>query len=426
MSAGRYEIAEGYLRRASEAAQAAGDLSAEARAVTDLGRVIASAGRPSEAVAELAAALDRFAALAGGPEVVRLHAALARGHMLKGDFSDAIEWADQALPHAERLDLVFEIADLLITRATALTSWGRVREGLAELQGSLLLAESYGLAWLATRARVNLIGTLALEDPEAALRLGQAGMEDARRTGARDMIATIAVNVAGVAMTQGRFDLAGSVLEEVLASDPDPSDRFVAESVIVIHRAILGEPYQAMLDDLSAYAASRSEAGDDAQVDVARSWADLITGRFAEANEASMRSVAVKGMSDSEVLPVAARAALWGGLPDKARQAKSTLQESGSHGRTIDAWERGITAGMAAQDGRLDEAADAYRDVIRQLRDLGSRFELALTELDFVRFVGGERPEVLAAAEEARAIFTEIGAKPLLRRLDETLGIPVD
>ena len=52
-------------------------------------------------------------------------------------------------------------------------------------------------------------------------------------------------------------------------------------------------------------------------------------------------------------------------------------------------------------------------------------FDLALAELDLIKFVGGERPDVLAAAEDARRTFESIGSPALLRRLDETLGLPV-
>jgi hypothetical protein len=40
--------------------------------------------------------------------------------------------------------------------------------------------------------------------------------------------------------------------------------------------------------------------------------------------------------------------------------------------------------------------------------------------------VGGESPEVEAAATEARSIFTRLGAPALLERLDEAVGLPKD
>ena len=74
--------------------------------------------------------------------------------------------------------------------------------------------------------------------------------------------------------------------------------------------------------------------------------------------------------------------------------------------------------------GNHDEAAAAYRDAMRQWRDIEAWFDLAMCELDFVRFVGGESPDIEAAAGEARDIFSRLGATSFLRRLDEAVGLP--
>jgi hypothetical protein len=83
-----------------------------------------------------------------------------------------------------------------------------------------------------------------------------------------------------------------------------------------------------------------------------------------------------------------------------------------------------MAAGIAAVEGQREDAATMYAEAIGHWRELGSAFDLALAELDLVKFVGGERPDVLAAAEEARRTFESIGSPALLRRLDETLGLP--
>ncbi|HEY7332411.1 MAG TPA: adenylate/guanylate cyclase domain-containing protein, partial [Candidatus Limnocylindria bacterium] len=424
-SAGRYEIAEAYLRRAVEAARGSNDPASEALAVTGLSRLLATAGRPAEAIEEINAALPRLDGLEGDGVIVGLQASLARSHMLSGAFAPALEWSDRALPLAERLDMLFEIADLLVTRSTALTYGGRVREGIAELQGALLLAESYGLAATALRARVNLSGSLGAEDPEDALRVGQAGLEDSRRTGNRDVLTVIGANVAGMAMHQGRFDLAAGVVEEILSHDLEPPDRFIIETIAVIVRVIRGEPYADLLDEARAFAAASHEVGAQAQLDSALGWIGLLEGRFEEGAAASFRSVEGSAAGVNEDLPVAARASLWAGRVVDARRALDEMRRTGGHGRMIHAQATTMQAGIHAAEGRPEEAAAAYDDAIRHWRELSSLFDLALAQLDLVRFVGGERPDVLAAGEEARRIFQAIGSPPLLRRLDETLGLPV-
>jgi tetratricopeptide (TPR) repeat protein len=423
-SAGRYEIAEVYLRRAVESARESGETAGEAGAVTALSRLLATAGRPTEAVHEINAVLPRLGELENDGVMVGLHASLARSHMLVPDFERAVEWADRALPLAERLDMLFEIADLLVTRATALSYVGRVREGIAELQGALLLAESYGLASTALRARVNLSGSLGAEDPDEALRVGMAGLEDTRRTGNRDVLTVLAANVAGMAMHQGRFDIARESLEEALSHDLEAPDRFIVQTVAVIQRVIQGEPYERMLQEATAFADSWQESNASAQLQAAEGWVGLLEGRFEEATAASFSSVSSSVGGAAEDLPVGTRAALWAGNGQEARKGLELLREVGGHGRMIHAQATTMAAGIAAIEGRVEEAATTYAEAIRHWRELNSAFDLALAELDFVRFVGGERPDVLAAAEDARRTFESIGSPALLRRLDETLGLP--
>jgi class 3 adenylate cyclase/tetratricopeptide (TPR) repeat protein len=422
-AAGRYEIAEAYLRRAVDAARQAGDVPSEARALTALGRVIAGAGRPVEAAETMNAALPRLSALEHDGIMVGLQASLARAHMLNGDFEVAITWADRALPLAERLDMLFEIADLLVTRATALSFGGRVREGIAELQGALLLAESYGLAQTALRAQVNLSGSLGSEDPAAALRIGLEGLEGSRRTGNRDVLTTLAANVAQTAMHQGRFDIARTVIDEALSFDLEAPDRFVLQCAAIMRHAIQEEPYEEMLNDAIAFAESWDEPTTTVVLPAALGWAKLVAGEYEEAAAESFRSI-ISALGAVDDLPVAARASLWARRPEDARRALDDLKAIGSHGRMIHAVVDTIEAGLAAADDRLEDAAALYGQAIDHWRELESLFDLALCELDFVRFVGGERPDVLAAAEEARRIFADIPSPPFLRRLDAALGLP--
>jgi len=83
---------------------------------------------------------------------------------------------------------------------------------------------------------------------------------------------------------------------------------------------------------------------------------------------------------------------------------------------------RGATRELA---GDAEHAATAYRDAIRQWRDIGAAFDLALCELDFVKLVGGENPDAKSAAEEAEGIFRRLGAPAFLQRLNDAVGLPV-
>ena len=78
-------------------------------------------------------------------------------------------------------------------------------------------------------------------------------------------------------------------------------------------------------------------------------------------------------------------------------------------------------AGLAALEGRVEEAAEAYRGAIEAWRALDCTLDLALCELDLVLLLGPDHPDA-TAAKEARDIFTQLGAKPFLERLNRPWG----
>jgi len=89
----------------------------------------------------------------------------------------------------------------------------------------------------------------------------------------------------------------------------------------------------------------------------------------------------------------------------------------GFRGRWMAAARHTVEAGLAALEGRADDAATAYRESIDAWRALDCTLDLALCELDLVLLLGAHHPDA-AAAKEARDIFTELGARPFLERLD--------
>ena len=422
-SAGLYEIAEGYARRGVQAARDEGDVLGEARGLNTLARILTTNGRPTQAIEEVLPALERIEALGSEQAVVGVHAALARAYMISADSKAAVDWCDRALPMAEQLDVVFVIADLLITRGTALASFGRVREGVAELQGALLLADSYGLTQAALRARVNLTASLPSEDPGQALRIGLEGIELATRTGYRDLIPVLASNTMLLAMRQGDFGVARDLADEFLLPELAPSDRWVILISDVVARAIRGEPYEPLFEEATRIAAASDEHRTASGQDGTMAALALVEGRFEEGH-----TIGARGLDGSNAIAdegtVAARSALWAGNLEAARTLLERMHVEAGHGRTIDALVRSVEAGVLALEGRTEDAVVAYDDAMRQFRAIDAKYELALCQLDFVRFIGGERPEIRAAAEEARTIFSAIPSPVFLRRLDEALGVP--
>ena len=83
-----------------------------------------------------------------------------------------------------------------------------------------------------------------------------------------------------------------------------------------------------------------------------------------------------------------------------------------------------LRAGLAAIEGRRDEAVAGFRESARAARQLDDPWGLAETLLDAVITLGADDPEVAAFAGEARLIFERSQARALLDRPDEALGTP--
>ena len=423
--AGRYDVAEGYLRRSLSAAREGGNRPSEALALASLGRLLASGQQPAIAISELTAGLASLEGLEEDGSVVAVWASLSRAYMLHSEPVPAVEWADRALPVAERLDMLPEITDLLNTRATALAFGGRVREGVAGLRGVLDMALSYGLPMATIRARINLSSVLTYEDPMVGWQIARDGFEDAKRNGSRDMMTVMGGNAAGNAIRVGEWDGAAAIVAELAATELAPPDRFFADVVLCLTDALGGRPFQAALERAEAFARTTDEPQAVGQLHSTKAFLALIGGEFGESFDEAWANLTINPANAPEDMPIAARAALWAGRPDDAQRAADQLASIGVHGRAINSSLQTIAAGLAALSGDTERATAGYRDAIRQWRDIGAAFDLALCELDFVKFVGGENPDAKAAAEEAESIFQRLGAPTFLERLRDAVGLPV-
>ena len=114
----------------------------------------------------------------------------------------------------------------------------------------------------------------------------------------------------------------------------------------------------------------------------------------------------------------AGRAALWLLDPQRVAPAVEHLAAAQVHGGWIDAVRMGLEAGRAVLEGRTKEGATLFTEATTALRDLEVPFDLALTQLDRITVLGADHLDSPAAAEEARAIFERLGAKPFLERLE--------
>ena len=90
------------------------------------------------------------------------HAQVARGQMFDEDYEAALESSDRGLIDAERLGLLPDVAELLVTKGVALGHMGRLREGVGLMEAGERLALSTGRILTAVRAEINLTTVLPL------------------------------------------------------------------------------------------------------------------------------------------------------------------------------------------------------------------------------------------------------------------------
>jgi hypothetical protein len=154
-------------------------------------------------------------------------------------------------------------------------------------------------------------------------------------------------------------------------------------------------------------------------------FAALATNDLTSAYRDASRAVDLDpvGINSTAALGIAARAALWLGHTDDLRQLLGAM--SRLRGRASAAQRRTTEAGLAALEGRLDEAAEIYVDALEQWRNVDSVLDLALSELDLVLVLGADHPSA-TVAKEARDIFVQIGAATMLHQLDRLTVVTAD
>ena len=112
------------------------------------------------------------------------------------------------------------------------------------------------------------------------------------------------------------------------------------------------------------------------------------------------------------------RAAVHAGDVELGRHALGWMTQRKSAG-AFDVDAQALDAGIAALEGRTSDAIEHYREALDGYRDLGLSYDIARVAFDMAAVLPPGDPAVVAAVAEARRILTDLGAAPLLARLEE-------
>ncbi|HLY14017.1 MAG TPA: adenylate/guanylate cyclase domain-containing protein [Candidatus Limnocylindrales bacterium] len=419
-AAGRHDDAERLLRRALVIQRQRGDARGIAGVAARLGGAYLFGTRTEQAIAlleEVAAGVTELE----DPESVELIAQLGRAYYLGEQFARGIAVVDRAMAAAERLDLVRVIADGLVTKGTGLSFLGRSYEGLGTLEAGRRLAEANGFDDTSLRGALNASNVQLFRDPSDALATARAGLEQATRLGRRGTAATVLGNAADAAQRTGDWDWAVAAVREALTAELDSADRLAClQSIIPIlgYRGELGDE----LKEAEGLVVSDSDIQNTAAVARAHAAVAFAEGRFEAARRAHLKTFETSSSTGPLPLALAARAALWQRDAAGLRDALARFEAFAAHGPALEVDRRTMRAGLAGLEGRRADALALYREAWQGWRDLGCRFDLALTELDAIFLLGIDEPELEAAVAEARTILLELRAAPFLARLDLVLA----
>jgi class 3 adenylate cyclase/tetratricopeptide (TPR) repeat protein len=414
-----FERAVAHLEAAITAHRGAGDADAVGRSTARLVEVL---GIGLERIADaITRAQDVFTELGDtGSERARadLAAAIASLRSGSGASEQALAWAETACTLAERLDDTDLLGRAIGAKSAVLFRVGRHREAVMLARGRMALAESAGS--LVEQALASLyVSIFALDDdPREAIRLQLASAELARRAGVRNLETVNLLNAAEGATNLGQWDDARAALIALRQRELPSPRQTQLELCEAVLAALSGDPALAFERlEATADADGTEDITARANGHLARGEVFLATGDLETAHRHASAALAAEpsGINSAAALAIQQRAALWLGDLGRAREALTRMQAF--RGRWMAAVRMTAEAGVAALQGRHDEAATAYAGALDAWRAIDSPLDLGLCALDRAMLRGSD-PAAGGEDDEAREIFTRIGAAPFLARLD--------
>ena len=415
---GKFDRAEGHLRAAIAWYEAEAQPERAAATSATLGLMLLQASRIDEAMELMTRTLDKLPVEAT-PTTIQLLGHLARGYLLRDQGEEALESVSRGLVAAEELGLRAASLQLLITKSWALGSIRRPRESTALLFGAMRLADDEGDLDAGLRARFNLTGYLAIDDPHFALRMSDEGMGLAQQFGLTLRATSAAGNGAASALMIGDLARVFSLEESVTRID-NPIALGVqgyAAIACALQGDVEGAAHRMTLIH-EAHAGS-SSAQDLTALRFQEAMIALAAGSLTEARRLSREGRDAYFGGDSQLAGVlAARTSLMLRDLQGARADREAIAVDRHFGRWLDRVVVTVDAGLLALEGRSVEALAAYRRVVEEWRNLDLRWDLAMTLLERAVLLGPGDSEVVGGRAEAAQLLAGMGAEGLFERLD--------
>jgi tetratricopeptide (TPR) repeat protein len=418
----RYEEAEQYGYDSIAGYVAAGDRTGAARTSALMGGILVDAGKLTEAVEFLEAAIAKADRADDEEHRADMLARLSRAHMRRVEEATAVARADEALAIAEPRRLTRIIAESFVNKAASLNALGRMRESVVLMEAAVEIAHDLGDVALELRARNNLGVVLGSEDADASIRVCREAYELATRLGVRQM-ATWLAGAIGLSAAGEGLDWDGALenIDEQLELSPSSADRARLLGVREHLMAWRGEDLTEIAAERRRLSAPMSDPDMDAWDVLLPAEAALVLGQLDLAVDLYRKATRIDFQATIEARLGLILASQLARDADVAREAHAEMEKESSAGRYTDGIHLLADAGLAALEGRDGDALKAYRGSIDEFQQNGSRVHVALVQVAALRMLPGE-PAIDGWADEARERFETIKSPPLLERLDEVVA----
>jgi hypothetical protein len=377
------------------------------------------------AIELLSSTIDELHERLGDRELGQLYGQLARAQSLHEEPAAALAAADLGLAHAGRAHDAEVVADTLISKATALAGLGRVIEAVALLRGAIDLAERSGFDRIDLRARNNLAGFIAVDDPREGREMLRIGLERARRLGEAGWVAALTLINALGSFWLGEWD---QVLADIEAAEEESGEVVRGGLLLVVRSWVQAARGDIEAAQASIAAASRQTEGQSSPTAHAYihvyspAWIALCEGRFDDAYAGGLTAARESWEVIEESSVVGGVAAALAANTDVLDEISTLLSNSGFAALHFEALQAELEAARLGLSGRIPEAGLAFSAAADIVRRLGYTVELALLTVARATLIRPPDAATTAAVAEARQILTRLGAAALLKLLDDAVA----
>jgi tetratricopeptide (TPR) repeat protein len=429
--AGRVEEAARAYEEAIAGFARHGDVRGRGEALNRLCTVLWNQGETRRSRAILLHAIDLLEHEEPSPELCLSYTQMAADRVLSGYSQEALPWADKALALAEQLgglpDVTVQTLDYRGMARCDLGDFG----GLDDLRQALQLAHEIEAGNDAALLYNSLAGPLWLTDsPATALESCRAGIDFAEQRGLAQAATSLRGSSLPLLADLGRWDELLGLADEVIVSDRAHGSRY--ESVAAeTHKAFVwlwrGEVSAAQrlvaelltpardIDDLQILVPALAAV---AVLEWTRGASQLALDPIRELNRVTHERGGGQwylGLYIADLVR-ACTAAEEPALAEQLIEHAPTQAARHQHAR--------LTAQAVLTETRddLGKAAQIYEQVAKRWAQYGHAFEHAQALLGAGRCrLRLNQPHAQSRLEEARTVFTSLGARPLLAEADTWL-----